>query len=125
MCIRSPSRSLHSKIVQTHQDGVRIIIVCNYVQCVYICFYRFVKVSFAMGREWNIGLGTFIPIYSYFLFPPREMPNSFKGSVGKVIYILEARLSRSMRIDSTAVTEFNFVSRPNINSIPGILVCSS
>lgn len=56
-----------------------------------------------------------------FQIPQQEMPPSFKGCVGKIIYILEARLGRSMRIDSKATTEFTFVSKTNINNIPGLM----
>uniref|UniRef100_UPI003AAE6A17 arrestin domain-containing protein 3-like n=1 Tax=Centroberyx gerrardi TaxID=166262 RepID=UPI003AAE6A17 len=51
-----------------------------------------------------------------FQIPAQDMPSSFEGSVGKIVYSLEARLSRSMRIDSKASTKINFVSRADPNS---------
>lgn len=44
------------------------------------------------------------------------MPPSFKGADGKIVYSLEARLSRSMRIDQKDLTKINFV--PNANWSP-------
>uniref|UniRef100_A0A672QFH5 Arrestin domain-containing protein 3-like n=1 Tax=Sinocyclocheilus grahami TaxID=75366 RepID=A0A672QFH5_SINGR len=49
----------------------------------------------------------------YFLphFPP-----TFKGSVGKVVYTLETKLSRSMRISIKDKTEFQYVPRPDVSN---------
>lgn len=41
------------------------------------------------------------------------MPPSFKGADGKIVYSLEARLSRSMRIDQTDLTKITFI--PNVD----------
>ncbi|XP_031426518.1 arrestin domain-containing protein 3-like [Clupea harengus] len=48
-----------------------------------------------------------------FHLPQEEMPPSFKGVHGKIVYFLEAKLTRSMRIPSKARTEFTFVSKPD------------
>ncbi|KAM6965424.1 arrestin domain-containing protein 3-like [Aplochiton taeniatus] len=53
-----------------------------------------------------------------FQIPQQDTPSSFNGAYGKIIYMLEARLSRSMRIDSKAKSEFNFVSKGNLNAGP-------
>ncbi|XP_071396007.1 arrestin domain-containing protein 3-like isoform X3 [Centroberyx affinis] len=52
-----------------------------------------------------------------FQIPAQDMPSSFDGSRGKIVYSLEAKLSRSMRIDSKASTKINFVSRVDPDSI--------
>uniref|UniRef100_A0A3Q3X737 Arrestin C-terminal-like domain-containing protein n=1 Tax=Mola mola TaxID=94237 RepID=A0A3Q3X737_MOLML len=50
-------------------------------------------------------------IYPFtFQFPFQDMPSSFTGESGKIVYSLEARLSRSMRIDKKDSTKINFVS---------------
>ncbi|XP_042371086.1 arrestin domain-containing protein 3-like, partial [Plectropomus leopardus] len=51
-----------------------------------------------------------------------EMPSSFNGSFGKIVYSLEAKLSRSMRIDKKDSTKINFVSRADLSSDPGLMV---
>ncbi|KPP63269.1 hypothetical protein Z043_118488 [Scleropages formosus] len=43
------------------------------------------------------------------------MPSSFKGCYGKIIYTLEAKLSRPMRVPSKAMAEFTFVSKPDVS----------
>uniref|UniRef100_A0A8C3ANK7 Si:ch211-130m23.2 n=1 Tax=Cyclopterus lumpus TaxID=8103 RepID=A0A8C3ANK7_CYCLU len=44
-----------------------------------------------------------------FQIPFQNMPSSFKGSVGKIVYLLEAKMSRSMRIPTKESTKINFV----------------
>lgn len=56
-----------------------------------------------------------------FQIPFKDMPSSFKGSVGKVVFLLEAKLSRSMRISKTDSTKINFVSKVDPNSVPGLM----
>ncbi|KAM4617021.1 arrestin domain-containing protein 3-like [Polymixia lowei] len=61
-------------------------------------------------------------IYPFtFQIPDQEMSSSFHGEHGKVVYSLEACLSRSMRIDSKASTQINFLSKTDPNDIPGIM----
>ncbi|KAM9360651.1 arrestin domain-containing protein 3-like [Symphorus nematophorus] len=50
-----------------------------------------------------------------FQIPAQELPSSFKGSYGKIVYSLEANLSRSMRVDSKAKTKFTLVHNTNLN----------
>ncbi|XP_077572221.1 arrestin domain-containing protein 3-like isoform X2 [Stigmatopora nigra] len=47
-----------------------------------------------------------------FQFPLQEMPSSFTGSVGKVVYLLETKLSRSMRLSTKDTTKIPFVTKP-------------
>ncbi|XP_050966170.1 arrestin domain-containing protein 3-like isoform X1 [Labeo rohita] len=51
-----------------------------------------------------------------FQLPQQHFPPTFKGSVGKVVYTLETKLSRSMRISSNAKTEFHYVPRSNVSN---------
>ncbi|XP_071338820.1 arrestin domain-containing protein 3-like [Trachinotus anak] len=56
-----------------------------------------------------------------FQIPFQDMPSSFKGEVGKIVYLLEAKLSRSMRVPSKDSTKINFVSKVDPTSIPEIM----
>ncbi|XP_034452597.1 arrestin domain-containing protein 2-like isoform X2 [Hippoglossus hippoglossus] len=51
-----------------------------------------------------------------FQFPYQDLPSSFNGSVGKIVYLLEARLSRSMRLAKKDSTKLNFLARADLNS---------
>lgn len=53
-----------------------------------------------------------------FQIPAQDLPSSFQGEFGKILYTLEANLSRSLRIDSKARAELTLVSKndPNFDS---------
>lgn len=51
------------------------------------------------------------------------MPSSFSGADGKIVYLLEANLSRSMRIDKKDSTKINFVSKADPSIGPELMVC--
>lgn len=53
----------------------------------------------------------------------RELPSSFKGTEGKIVYSLEAVLSRSMRMNTTRSIMVNFVSTTNVNTASWLQVC--
>ncbi|XP_028270152.1 arrestin domain-containing protein 3-like [Parambassis ranga] len=53
-----------------------------------------------------------IHVYKFsFTIPPDNMPSSFRGHYGKIVYQLEAKLGRNWRLDGSAVKELKFVSR--------------
>ncbi|MEQ2286690.1 hypothetical protein AMECASPLE_005012 [Ameca splendens] len=63
-----------------------------------------------------------IHVYPFsFQFPLQDIPSSFKGAYGKIIYLLEAILSRSMRMDSKESTVINFVGKGDLNPVPGLM----
>lgn len=52
----------------------------------------------------------------------RDMPSSFKAYTGKIVYLLEANLSRSMRMNKKDSTDLNFVSKVDMTSDPELMV---
>ncbi|KAM4577695.1 arrestin domain-containing protein 3-like [Odontesthes bonariensis] len=48
-----------------------------------------------------------------FQIPAEDLPSSFCGKFGKILYTLEANLSRSMRMDSKAKTLFTLINKGN------------
>ena len=52
----------------------------------------------------------------------RELPSSFLGSCGKILYTLEANLKRSMRIDRKAKAQFTLIHKGNLYSDPSLMV---
>ncbi|KAM7391781.1 hypothetical protein PAMP_022439 [Pampus punctatissimus] len=50
-----------------------------------------------------------------FQIPFQNMPSSFSGTVGKIVYLLEAKLSRSMRIPTKDSTKINYVTNQMLN----------
>lgn len=53
----------------------------------------------------------------------RNVPSSFKGSVGKIVYSLEAKLGRSMRIAKKDMAYINFIAKADMSSVPSLMVC--
>uniref|UniRef100_A0A8C5I808 Arrestin domain-containing protein 3-like n=1 Tax=Gouania willdenowi TaxID=441366 RepID=A0A8C5I808_GOUWI len=64
-----------------------------------------------------INQGCHVYPFSFYI-PTQELPSSFKGAHGKILYTLEANLSRSMRLDSKAKAEFTLMHKANLDSDP-------
>ncbi|CDQ65864.1 unnamed protein product [Oncorhynchus mykiss] len=56
-----------------------------------------------------------------FQIPDEDMPSSFQGKCGQILYSLEAKLTRSMRFDTKAKTDFPFVSKADRSMIPYLM----
>ncbi|XP_024131221.2 arrestin domain-containing protein 3 [Oryzias melastigma] len=62
-----------------------------------------------------------VHVYPFtFQFPVQDYPSSFKGPHGKIVYSLEACLSRSMRPNKKESTTVSFVSKPDISNISAL-----
>ncbi|KAJ8414924.1 hypothetical protein AAFF_G00024470 [Aldrovandia affinis] len=69
------------------------------------------------GETYSTVISAGSHVYPFtFQIPQGNMPSSFKGIHGKVIYWLEAKLDRSMRLDSKTVSEFNFASNADMSN---------
>ncbi|KAJ8262987.1 hypothetical protein COCON_G00154440 [Conger conger] len=95
------------QVTVTHYDKEKIFTLKNYI----------------IQEQNGDGSYVVVPgIHEYpftFQMPQKNMPSSFKGSFGKIVYTLEAKLSRSMRAPSKAKAKFTFLSlagpvHPNI-----------
>ncbi|MCI4392690.1 hypothetical protein PGIGA_G00148730 [Pangasianodon gigas] len=63
-----------------------------------------------------------IHVYPFsFQIPHQDMPASFKGCHGKVVYFLEAKLCRSMSMAKKAKVHFNYVPQGDM-SIPDLMM---
>ncbi|KAM8885105.1 arrestin domain-containing protein 3-like [Spinachia spinachia] len=56
-----------------------------------------------------------------FQIPLQSTPSSFTGSVGKIVYSLEAKLSRSVRLPTKDSTTINFVTKDDFTSHPELM----
>ncbi|XP_055367856.1 arrestin domain-containing protein 3-like [Betta splendens] len=57
-----------------------------------------------------------------FQIPMGNFPSSFRGPVGKIVYQLEAKLSRSMRIAKKDLADIYFVSRSDTNFVHLVMI---
>ncbi|XP_054867065.1 arrestin domain-containing protein 3-like isoform X2 [Amphiprion ocellaris] len=76
--------------------------------------YFSVKHFIIQEGQGNNTIGQGFHVYPFsFQIPTQELPSSFHGKFGKILYTLEANLSRSMRIDSKAKAEFTLIHKGN------------
>uniref|UniRef100_A0A4W6G8Z5 Arrestin C-terminal-like domain-containing protein n=1 Tax=Lates calcarifer TaxID=8187 RepID=A0A4W6G8Z5_LATCA len=81
--------------------------------------YFSIKQFIIQEKQGNNTVGPGCHVYPFtFQIPDQELPSSFKGSNGKILYTLEANLSRSMRLDCKAKAEFTVVHKANLKSDP-------
>ncbi|XP_047448625.1 arrestin domain-containing protein 3-like [Mugil cephalus] len=74
------------------------------------------------GETYSNVVAPGVHVYPFsFQFPVQNIPSTFKGSVGKIIYLLEASLSRSMRISKKESVKVTFVARPDLNIVPELM----
>ncbi|XP_047236548.1 arrestin domain-containing protein 3-like isoform X2 [Girardinichthys multiradiatus] len=64
--------------------------------------------------------GTHVYPFS-FQFSKEGIPSSFTGRYGSISYLLEAVLSRSMRLDRKSQIPIGFVAKTDLNSISGLM----
>ncbi|XP_024131215.1 arrestin domain-containing protein 3 isoform X2 [Oryzias melastigma] len=63
-----------------------------------------------------------IHVYPFcFQIPLQGIPSAFKGDDGKIVFSLEAELSRSMRIDKNSTVTINFEAKPDPNILSRIM----
>ncbi|RVE68327.1 hypothetical protein OJAV_G00090560 [Oryzias javanicus] len=76
--------------------------------------YFSIKQFFIQENQGNNIVGKGSHVYPFtFQIPTEEFPSSFRGKFGKIVYRVEANLSRSMRKDSKAKAEFLVINKGN------------
>ncbi|XP_028313776.1 arrestin domain-containing protein 3-like [Gouania willdenowi] len=67
--------------------------------------------------ETIVGQGSHVYPFT-FQIPSQALPSSYSSKYGKIVYSLEAILSRSKRLDSKGREEFSFIHKVNLDSDP-------
>uniref|UniRef100_A0A3B4ZCS0 Arrestin domain-containing protein 3-like n=1 Tax=Stegastes partitus TaxID=144197 RepID=A0A3B4ZCS0_9TELE len=75
--------------------------------------YFSVKQSFIQENQGNNVVDQGLHVYPFSFQIPADLPSSFRGRFGWITYMLQANLSRSMRIDDKATAVLNVVYRGN------------
>uniref|UniRef100_A0A3Q2YDC3 Arrestin C-terminal-like domain-containing protein n=1 Tax=Hippocampus comes TaxID=109280 RepID=A0A3Q2YDC3_HIPCM len=80
--------------------------------CRYLKLKHFFIEESSNGRRCKTVLPPGVHVYNFsFTIPSTSMPSSFNGTHGKIVYKLEAKLSRSWKFDKTAEKKITFVSK--------------
>ncbi|XP_034728469.1 arrestin domain-containing protein 3-like isoform X1 [Etheostoma cragini] len=75
------------------------------------------------GETWSNVVSPGCHVYPFtFQIPFQVMPSSFDSSIGKIVYLLEAKLSRSMRVPQKDSTKINFVTKEDLRSSPELMM---
>uniref|UniRef100_A0A8C8DDC2 Arrestin C-terminal-like domain-containing protein n=1 Tax=Oncorhynchus tshawytscha TaxID=74940 RepID=A0A8C8DDC2_ONCTS len=96
-----------------------------YLDETYRAKYEYFSIEQCVLQEGNVKVSKLIfliHVYPFsFQIPDEDMPSSFQGKCGQIIYSLEAKLTRSMRFDTKAKTDFPFVSKADQSMIPYLM----
>uniref|UniRef100_A0A8C7CPV0 Arrestin C-terminal-like domain-containing protein n=1 Tax=Oncorhynchus kisutch TaxID=8019 RepID=A0A8C7CPV0_ONCKI len=91
-----------------------------YLDETYRAKYEYFSIEQCVLQEGNDKCDGFVVLQYHPVFL-RDMPSSFQGKCGQILYSLEAKLTRSMRFDTKAKTDFPFVSKANQSMIPYLM----
>ncbi|XP_071338821.1 arrestin domain-containing protein 3-like [Trachinotus anak] len=113
LCVKLKGKA---KVQWTEHYGKTTVTYHNKVK------YFSIKQFLIQGDQGDKNVGPGCHVYPFtFQIPAEELPSSFKGSHGKILYTLEANLSRPMRLDSKAKAKFTLIHKENLNSNPSLM----
>ncbi|XP_061115373.1 uncharacterized protein LOC133139913 [Conger conger] len=103
----------HGKVVVVYYDVEKYFTLKNYIiQDQKAEGQDYQTLLSGNGETYSNVVGPGVHEYPFtFQIPEGNMPSSFKGSCGKIVYTLEAKLSRSMKLPCKTKTKFIFHSK--------------